>query len=490
MDHTLVVVDDESQLWTTAGPYQPLTFERYLADYPRKGEGRTRLINLCDTDRYLSRGYYCSLLAEARRHQVLPAVRTINSLREQASEGGELFGLRLPENVDLTSGVAGSLELFCAFGDCREEKWRNLVKRVYERYPAPLLRLLVTPGPKGLKLKITRLALNQLDAIERQFFIEHLEHFTSESWRSSAARKHHRWNMAILVNPAESNPPSDKRALRHFIHAASQVGIGAELVTAEEIGDLARYDALFIRETTAVDHHTYRIAHRAEREGLVVIDDTTSILRCCNKVFLHDAFSYQGVPSLRTEIVIDSSAATCERLAQEFGFPLVLKMPEGSFSRGVFRIETPEELPKRLMQVLEESALVLVQQYCYTDFDWRIGLIGGRALFACRYHMAHRHWQIYNHGASARRSAGGFQTLPTFEVPKTVLKAALRAGSVIGNGLYGVDLKEDGGRAYVIEVNDNPSIESDVEDGYLGKELYMLIMTEFVSRLEKRGRTR
>ena len=41
---------------------------------------------------------------------------------------------------------------------------------------------------------------------------------------------------------------------------------------------------------------------------------------------------------------------------------------------------------------------------------------------------------------------------------------------------------------YVIEVNDNPSIEAKVEDLYLGKELYMIIMQEFVNRLEARGR--
>jgi glutathione synthase/RimK-type ligase-like ATP-grasp enzyme len=41
---------------------------------------------------------------------------------------------------------------------------------------------------------------------------------------------------------------------------------------------------------------------------------------------------------------------------------------------------------------------------------------------------------------------------------------------------------------FVIEVNDNPSIDSKIEDKYLGKELYMQIMQEFVNRFEARGR--
>jgi glutathione synthase/RimK-type ligase-like ATP-grasp enzyme len=101
--------------------------------------------------------------------------------------------------------------------------------------------------------------------------------------------------------------------------------------------------------------------------------------------------------------------------------------------------------------------------------------------------MARGHWQIYNH-ASSKESSGGFDTLPTFEVPKSVLDAAIKASGIIGKGLYGVDIKQANGKVYVIEVNDNPSIESKIEDKYLGKELYMIIMQEFVNRLEARVR--
>ncbi len=51
---------------------------------------------------------------------------------------------------------------------------------------------------------------------------------------------------------------------------------------------------LFIRETTYVDHHSFRFSRRAEAEGLVVIDDPQSILRCTNKVFLAEAFARRG----------------------------------------------------------------------------------------------------------------------------------------------------------------------------------------------------
>ena len=77
-------------------------------------------------------------------------------------------------------------------------------------------------------------------------------------------------------------------------------------------------------------------------------------------------------------------------------------------------------------------------------------------------------------------------TLPTFEVPKAVLEAVLKITQPIGNGLYRVDVKEKDGKGFVIEVNDNPSIDRGVEDLYLGNELYYLIMADFLLRMENR----
>lgn len=126
---------------------------------------------------------------------------------------------------------------------------------------------------------------------------------------------------------------------------------------------------------------------------------------------------------------------------------------------------------------------MLVQEYLYTEFDWRIGILNNKAIYACRYYMVKDHWQIYQHGEQGSDS-GGFSTIPTFEVPRRVLQAAIAATKPIGDGLYGVDVKEINGRGYVIEVNDNPSIERGVEDKYLGDELYMLIMAEFLRRMQ------
>lgn len=66
-----------------------------------------------------------------------------------------------------------------------------------------------------------------------------------------------------------------------------------------------------------------------------------------------------------------------------------------------------------------------------------------------------------------------------YQVPPNVIRTALKAASLIGKGLYGVDLKDINGKAVVIEVNDNPSIDHGIEDAILGNELYYRIINHF-----------
>jgi glutathione synthase/RimK-type ligase-like ATP-grasp enzyme len=72
------------------------------------------------------------------------------------------------------------------------------------------------------------------------------------------------------------------------------------------------------------------------------------------------------------------------------------------------------------------------------------------------------------------------------EAPEEVVKIALKAANLIGDGLYGVDIKQVGGRCYVIEVNDNPNVDAGNEDGVLKDALYREIMGSFVRRIEAR----
>jgi glutathione synthase/RimK-type ligase-like ATP-grasp enzyme len=486
MSQTLIVVDDMKD-WAPFYPSERvMSFHDYLDGSRFSTDTRTRIINLCKGYRYLGDGYYCSLLAEARGHSVIPSVQVINDLGKKS-----LYRIQL-EELDQTlarslknQSSEAAITVRSYFGTHPDPIYRDLVRRVFERFPCPVVEINLRYKRSWTIESLRALAPQELDDDSQTVFAEALDRYSSRVWRGARRNRVFRYDMAILVNPEEKLPPSNSGALKQFIRAGRELGIDVELISQRDMPRLAEFDALFIRETTAIDHHTYRFARKAQSEGLVVIDDPDSILRCTNKVYLADMFRTRKVSAPRSRIVHKATKGLIESLETEFAYPMVVKIPDGSFSRGVIKAKDRTELEASLKELFRQSALLLVQEFFYTDYDWRIGIFNNKPLYACRYYMVKDHWQIYRHGA--RTSSGDSDTLPTFEVPRGVLKAAQAATAPIGDGLYGVDVKEKDGVGYVIEVNDNPNIDRGIEDAYLGDELYGIIMAEFLRRIESRG---
>ena len=489
MARTLLVVDNLSD-WN---PYYPsdqvITFETYLATGQGESEQRVRVINLCSSYSYLSDGYYCSLLAEARGHHVIPSVKVLNDLGKKA-----LYQLQLEDlSPTLTRAFKSrvnpnnEITLLSYFGTTADPAFQELARQLFDRFSCPVLEVSLVFRQQWEINGLKPVSHRVLDDPQQTVFAEALDKFSKKVWRKGRARKAARYDLAMLINPEEQLPPSNRGALKKFIKIGRELGIEVELISQQHYARLPEFDALFIRETTGIDHHTYRFAKKAEAQGLVVIDDPTSMLRCANKVYLADLFRTHHVPSPKTWLLHKGNALHLDRVENEAGFPMVIKIPDGSFSRGIVKVNNRQELNSKVEELFQKSALLLAQEFLYTEFDWRIGIFNNRALYACRYYMVKNHWQIYHHHES-RIDSGHFETLPTFEVPKAVLEAALKATQPIGNGLYGVDVKEKNGKGYVIEVNDNPNIDRGVEDKYLGDELYRLIMSEFLRRMENRSK--
>jgi glutathione synthase/RimK-type ligase-like ATP-grasp enzyme len=292
-----------------------------------------------------------------------------------------------------------------------------------------------------------------------------------------------RFDLAILFAPGGKLPPSNERAIKKFIRAASTLNLGAEVIQKEDYGRLAEFDGLFIRETTNVNHHTYRFSRTAAMQGLEVIDDPESILKCTNKVFLAELLQRYRISIPATMIVHRENMTD---VGKTLGFPCILKQPDSSFSQGVIKVDSEEELQANLKKLLARSEMVIAQQYLPTDFDWRIGILDRKPLYACRYFMAKGHWQIIAYGKSGGIREGDADAIPVENVPEPVLKTAVKAANLIGNGLYGVDLKQVGHKVHVIEVNDNPNIDAGLEDRILKDELYLTVMRSFVTRIEQK----
>ena len=74
------------------------------------------------------------------------------------------------------------------------------------------------------------------------------------------------------------------------------------------------------------------------------------------------------------------------------------------------------------------------------------------------------------------------------QAPEEVVRIALKSANLIGDGFYGVDIKQIDSRCYVIEVNDNPNVDAGNEDSVLKDALYREVMRVFLKRIEARKR--
>ena len=167
-----------------------------------------------------------------------------------------------------------------------------------------------------------------------------------------------------------------------------------------------------------------------------VIDDPQSIIRCTNKVYLKELFEKEKIPAPLSMLLFKSNVNSYEEITEQLGSPFILKIPDGSFSIGMKKVNNKEELDEALKVLFDKSSILLAQEFTPTDFDWRIGILNGEPLYACKYYMAKGHWQIYCHYASGRSRCGLVETIPIYQVPRKVLDTALRAASFIGKGLY------------------------------------------------------
>ncbi len=219
----------------------------------------------------------------------------------------------------------------------------------------------------------------------------------------------------MLYDPNEKMPPSSSASIKHMARIAEKLSVDVEPITRRQLAELAEYDGLFIRETTSIDNHTYRFARRAWQEGMPVIDDPISMIRCTNKVFLMELLGRTRWRRRRPCMLAE--AGDLPRAMDELGLPLVVKIPDGSFSRGVHKVGTAEEFRRIADELFEETDLLLAQKFLPTEFDWRVGVLAGEPLFVCQYRMARGHWQIVKHRPDGSLREGGFRTFDLDQAP-------------------------------------------------------------------------
>lgn len=480
----VVLVDNPKDFSNADTPHKVMSVRDYMLR-PKLFTGTNpNIINLSRSFAYQGAGYYASLLAEARQHRVLPNVETMIELSRKG-----LYRHALPELEDCLNRCLAKAEgvgdrLLVCLGQTEIAALEPFARLLFDWYRAPILEVSLGKDSWRAITRIRVVPISDLDETSRSFLSASLESYTHRAWRAPKQRLPMKYSLAVLTNSKEELAPSSQASLRHLAKVAARQGVEIVPIGKGDLDRLAQYDALFIRETTNIDNHTYRFARRAVQERMPVIDDPVSMIRCTNKVYLAELMETHGIPIPKTAIL--SSVKEAVGLEARLGSPVVLKIPDGSFSRGVFRVAGEAAIADKAKELLEDSDIIIAQEYCPTEFDWRIGVLDGEPLFAVQYLMAKKHWQIVKHEDGKQAKEGSFRSISLAETPPAVVETAVRAARLIGDGLYGVDLKSFGDRVVVIEVNDNPNLDHGVEDSMEKDAVWERLVRWFVRRIEAR----
>jgi glutathione synthase/RimK-type ligase-like ATP-grasp enzyme len=476
-----LIIVEKPQSWNfQVEDVEVVSADDYISGGAYQSVKNLKVINLCKSYQYQSEGYYVSLLAEARGHKVLPEISTLQDLRFPSILRDDSLDFDELIQSTLKNEPFDRVEFNIYFGTTLSENLNRLALQLFQMVQAPTLHAIFSKKNKWVLTSIRPINLKEVPDAEKSTLVTALEKYLLRKRDFRPDKK--KYDLAILTNPEEKNPPSDDRALKRFYKAAIEAGFNTEFITKNDIDKLIQYDALFIRETTNVNHHTFRFAKKAQSLGLAVIDDPDSILKCTNKVYLNELLNANKILTPKSVVI---SEENCDSIGDRMNFPFILKQPDGAFSKGVFKINSSEEFKKVREQMFEKSDLLIAQEFLPTQFDWRVGVIDNQVIYVCKYYMATKHWQIVNWSASQEKSReGDVESIPVDQAPSGLLKTALKATSLIGTSLYGVDMKEIDGKFYVIEINDNPNIDAGIEDKILKEKLYSIVMEVFLDKIK------
>ncbi len=285
--------------------------------------------------------------------------------------------------------------------------------------------------------------------------------------------------IACFVEKYNFSDPREEAALQNFKQAAEKSGSQFSFLFRENIEDIPNYDAVFIRATTDPLFTSYIVSKTAWELGKKVIDDPESIKICANKIHQYALFEKHDVPRIPT-VFLSKDDLHHKKITEIFstlGKPVVIKAPYTSFSRYVEKAACETSFREVAKRFFKKSDVLAIQKFTPTAFDWRVGVLGNDILYVCKYMIPKGKWK---HGAKLRGKAtviwGRTVSIQKKDMPLRLREVALKACSVIGKGLYGVDLKEVNGDYVVVEVNDNPSIYAGYEDS-MDQDIYQRIIS-------------
>ena len=163
-----------------------------------------------------------------------------------------------------------------------------------------------------------------------------------------------------------------------------------------------------------------------------------------------------------------------EAIKDQFTFPLIIKTSSGRQGRGVFKVNTPEELKTIISENKDDSPAFVIRQFIENDGDLRIFTVGYHAIGAMKRTPKEGDFRS-NISQGGKGSSFDLSTRPG------VARIAEKLSELTRTEIAGVDimLEKDTGKPFILEINPGPQFTG--FEKYTGINAAKTIVDYFIS---------
>jgi ribosomal protein S6--L-glutamate ligase len=211
------------------------------------------------------------------------------------------------------------------------------------------------------------------------------------------------------------------------------------------------FDAVIPRIGASITDYGLSVVKHFEMLGTFTVNPSQAIAESRNKLRSLQVLTEAGilVPSTVLTRSIQGLRASVEAVK---GFPVVLKILQGTQGAGVMLVHTPISLGSVLDTLRTLNQDVIIQQFIVEGAgrDYRVFVVGNEVIATMMRTAPQGEFRSNIHlGAEGN----------IIQLPEAFKKAAVRAAKVFGLQIAGVDIMESDRGPMVIEVNSSPGFE-------------------------------
>lgn len=238
-------------------------------------------------------------------------------------------------------------------------------------------------------------------------------------------------------------------------------------------------DAVIPRIGASITFYGTAVLRQFEIIGAYPVNESVAITRSRDKLRAHQLLARKGIGMPVTGFA-HSPDDTQDLMQLVGGAPMVIKLTEGTQGVGVVLAETDKAASSVIEAFRGLNAHFLVQEFIKEagGADIRCLVVGDKVVAAMKRQGKEGEFRSNLHrGGSAE----------AIRITPEERSTAVRAASIMGLNVAGVDILRSNHGPVVMEVNSSPGLEG--IETHTGKDVAGLIM-EFIEKKAERGKTR